>query len=135
MNETRYTYPLPHRDEDQLDGEIRVLGIPGYLGLCGSGVELQALFADVLAPADVDRLFTTVTAHVPRTVDERLAAATIRAVRTADDLNSRGNRASQTLLFTWLNDLREHLHLPRYTEPEILAAIAEITAQGAGNPR
>ncbi len=137
MIETRYVYSLPHRDEAQLHAEIaaQALALSGFVGVCGSGAECSILFAGVLSAEQHTILGALVAAHVPRTGEERTTAATLDAIRTADDPVSRGTRATITLLFTMVNDLREQAGLPRYTEPEILAAIAVSTQQGAGEPR
>lgn len=135
LPKVRYPFTLARRDEEQLQSELAALAPPGFAGVCGSGATVEVLFDAAPGRAVLDRVAATVAAHVPRTDTARAKAATLAAIRTASDPNSRGNRATVTVLFTWLNDLREHAGLPRYTEPDILAAIAAATEQGAGEPR
>lgn len=88
MPETRYRFVRPRRDEGALDAEVRSLGLPGFVGLCGSGDEVQAVFADPLAQADRDRLQAAVSAHAPpakrRPKQLDALAAQVSALSAAD---------------------------------------------------
>lgn len=133
----RYPYALPRRDWDQLHGELTALGLPGFVGICGSGDAGEVLFEQSLGAGDKARLDEAVSAHVPDPNAERnracVAAAT--AVRSDSSSTATAARVAFTVLFTWLNDLREKLDLPRHTETEILTAIENAIQAGDGEPQ
>lgn len=135
LPKVRYPFTLARRDEEQLQSELAALAPPGFAGVCGSGATVEVLFDAPPGRSALGRVAAVVAGHVPRTPEQRAKVGTLTAIRTAGDPVSRGNRATVTVLFTLLNDLRERLGMERLTEPEIFALIAQATEQGAGEPR
>lgn len=121
----RYTYPLAARDEEQLQSEIAALALPGFLGVCGSGVEVQLVFAAALAQADADAAFAAVMGHVPdpNAALNRTRAEALPTLLTRADVTGVQVRLVIAALTFLFNNRLESLGQPRVLESEILGYI------------
>lgn len=65
MGLARYPFTLASYNPDQLDSEVRGLGLTGYACLVTSGTTVECLFESTLSSADYTTLYNKVAAHVP----------------------------------------------------------------------
>lgn len=128
---TRYPYTLATYDSDQLHGEIVALALPGYLGVCGSGTTVEALFDAALTGPQKSTLDTAVAAHVPNPNAAllRLRAAA-KVLAQAADIVPEALRAVLLTVLDEINVLRQR-DRDRSTDVAASTSLADLKTRWA----
>lgn len=119
----RYTYSKLPRDDAQLDAELRALGVPSYLGLCGGADStVHILFSAELTAQQLGQVSTAVAAHVPA-----VNAATLRS-RAAAKAALDAVRDDGVLLRGLLKLLIDELNILRQRDRDRAVDVAAATS-------
>lgn len=124
MAEARYLFMLAqaNRDDAQLHVEITALAIGGFIGVAGSALSVEVLFAAPITGPDYTRVETAVTSHVkdPQGDVKRERAAAILASQTKESLG----RLHRVIVLLTLGEL----NVLRAWDASLKAAVAASTS-------